>query len=278
MTVRFGLADLPLSIENKSITSGLKNINRLELNALEIQLVRDIGGSYQEADKVKKLAQDFNIDLYVHAPYYTNLAGDPDEVKKSLENLKWAGKVANELGAGAVCINLGIYGNNTKQEALNKIVKNIRSLKSWYDENGINVKIGLEPSGNQNVFGTLDEILEVCKQVPGTVPILNFANIHARENGSLKTKEDYNMIFEKTSKITNSKMFYTHFSGVDHENGNKRIVRPIERSELEFEQLGKCILDHDDYNITIISSSPLLEHDAIHMKDVINKLSENKQK
>ncbi len=276
MDIRFGLAGIPLSTGNKTIIEGLENINRLELNALEIQLIRDIGESYEEAVKVKNTAEELDIDLYVHAPYYTNLAGDPAEVEKSMNNLKWAGKVAQELGAGAVCINLGIYGDNTKQEALDKIVENVKSLKNWYKSNDINVKIGLEPSGNQNVFGSLDEILAVCEKVPGTVPILNFANIHARDNGRLKTKEDFQDIFDKASKVTSSNIFYTQFSGVDHENGNKRIIRPIEKSELQFEQLGKCILEHEDYNITIISASPLLEHDAIHMKDVFNTLTQNK--
>jgi deoxyribonuclease-4 len=275
MNVRFGLADIPLSSENKTILNGLESINRLDLDAIEIQLIRNIGESYYEADKIKKIAQSFNIDLYVHAPYYTNLAGDPEEVEKSMDNLKWAGKVAQELGAATVCINLGMYGENTKQDALEKIVENVRNLRDWLDSNEIEVKIGLEPSGNQNVFGSIDEILEICKQVPGTVPILNFANIHAREKGSLKTKEDYNEIFEKTIKATNSTMFYTRFSGVDHENGNKLIIRPIEKSELQFEHLSKCILEHDDYNVTIISSSPLLEHDALHMKEVFNELSTN---
>ena len=278
MSVRFGLAGIPISSKNKNIVNGLENINQLELNALEIQLIRDIGQTYREADKVKQLANDLNIDLYVHAPYYTNLAGDPEEVDKSMENLKWAGKVAHELGAGTVCINLGIYGENTKQVTLDKIIENVKNLKEWYETNGINVKIGLEPSGNQKVVGSLDEILEICKQVPGTVPILNFANIHARENGSLKTKQDFENVFAKVGKVTSSNIFYTHFSGVDHENGNKLIIRPIEKSELEFEQLSKCILEHDEYNVTIISSSPLLEHDAVHMKEVFDRLSKNKLK
>jgi len=273
MDIRFGLAGIPLSTNKDSIIEGLENINKLDLNALEIQLIRDIGESLENAEKVKSLAKKLDIDLYVHAPYYTNLAGEPDEVGKSMENLKWAGKVAQELGAGTVCINLGVYGENTKQDALDRVLENVKNLKEWYDENGITVKIGLEPSGNQKVFGSLDEILAICEKVPGTVPILNFANIHARENGRLKTKQDFQDIFDRTSEVTKSDTFYTQFSGVDHENGNKLIVRPIEKSELQFEHLGKCILEHEDYNVTIISSSPLLEHDAEHMKDVVNRLS-----
>ena len=56
--------------------------------------------------------------------------------------------------------------------------------------------VAVETSGQQELWGTVEEVLEVCNHVPGTVPVLNMAHIHARGHGRLKT-EDYAELFDQ---------------------------------------------------------------------------------
>jgi deoxyribonuclease-4 len=130
--------------------------------------------------------------------------------------------------------------------------------------------LGIETSGKQEVFGDLDEILSVCKRVSGVVPVLNFAHMHARGNGNLKKKEDFQNIFDSSLKITKDGL-YTHFSGVEYFNGNEKRYTPIKKGDLKFEPLAECILDNN-VDITIISGSPLLEHDAMYMKVILERV------
>ena len=74
-----------------------------------------------------------------------------------------------------------------------------------------------------------------------------------------------------TKKASRLKWFYTHFSGVHHEGGNEKRYTPIKKGDLKFEPLAECILDND-LPITIISSSPLLEHDAMYMKVILERV------
>src|SRR5438309_4922953 len=46
---------------------------------------------------------------------------------------------------------------------------------------------------------------------------------------------------------------------------------PIKKGDLRFEPLAECLLD-DDYDLTIVSSSPLLEHDAMYMKVILERV------
>ncbi|MEK6851180.1 MAG: endonuclease IV, partial [Candidatus Thermoplasmatota archaeon] len=41
--------------------------------------------------------------------------------------------------------------------------------------------------------------------------------------------------------------------------------------DLRFEPLAECLLDND-YDLTLISSSPLLEHDAMYMKVILERV------
>ena len=43
MNVRFGPAGIPLSCKGRTLKDGLEDIYALELNAMEIQLVRGVG-------------------------------------------------------------------------------------------------------------------------------------------------------------------------------------------------------------------------------------------
>jgi len=72
----------------------------------------------------------------------------------------------------------------------------------------LSTKIGIETSGRQNLWGSLEEVLEVVNHVEGSVPVINFAHIHARGHGRLKTSEDYGELFDQVRETIGSKEFY----------------------------------------------------------------------
>jgi deoxyribonuclease-4 len=277
MFVRFGPAGIPLSCKGRTLKDGLEDIYALELNAMEIQLVRGVGQMVENATEIAALAEELDIQISVHTPYYMDLLGDEEGIERSLENIKWSAMLANELGSAVINTHIGLYGNRTEKDAVEVVVKNVRYIRNWFKKENIKVKLGLETSGKQKVFGSLDEVLNVCKRVSGTVPVLNFAHIHAYENGILKKKNNFQEIFDKTEKALKTKTFYTHFSGIEHEDGNKKRCTPIKKGDMRFDPLADCILDNEDYELTIISGSPLLEHDAMYMKVILDRVQQKRE-
>ena len=66
--------------------------------------------------------------------------------------------------------------------------------------------MGIETSGRQELWGTVEEVLEVCNHVDGTVPVLNMAHIHARGHGMMRTSEDYAsylIVYERHTEARN---------------------------------------------------------------------------
>ena len=139
------------------------------------------------------------------------------------------------------------------------------------------MKVGVETSGRQELWGTLEEVLEVVNHVEGTIPVLNMAHIHARGHGRLKTSEDYGELFDQVRTSIGTKTFYCHFSGVEHRMGNALHYTQIKKSDLNFEPLAEFLIEEGDWlDVTIISDSPLLEHDAMYMMQHIER-SRHKQ-
>jgi deoxyribonuclease-4 len=206
-----------------------------------------------------------------------DLLGDEEGIERSFENIKWAGILGDELGAKVINTHVGLYGDKTKDEALEIGVKNVRYLRNWFKKQNLKPQLGFETSGKQKVFGSLEEILTICKRVSGTIPVLNFAHIHAYEGGILKKKNDFQEIFDRTENALKTKSFYTHFSGVEHGHGNKKRCTPIKKGDMRFDPLADCILDNEDYELTIISGSPLLEHDAMYMKVILDRVQQKRE-
>ena len=242
----------------------------LEEDDIVLELFWNLANSYVELRKLGKLAKELDVQLSLHTPYYMDLVSNGELTEKSMEYIIWGGLLANEMDAKYVVNHVGLYGDLSKAAAMKNVVANVKKLKSEYKKLKLKPKLGFEVSGKQVVFGSLDEILELCKKVKGVLPIVNFAHIHARTNGSLKDAKKFEEIFEKVSPFWKDE-YYVHFAGVFYENGNETMIAPIKKGDLKFETLANLILKNE-YNITIISSSPLLEHDAAYMRVIMERV------
>ena len=269
--IRIGQAGIPLSCKGRTNKDGLVYTKQiLDLNAMEVQFVR---GLYimedEEAQYMKDYAKENDIELHVHAPYYINLAGSGEELDLSFEKVIYSARLAEKMGAKTVVTHPGFYGDNTHRKTMKKMIKNTKKLTSILKKEKIKVNIGIETMGKQKVFGNLDEIIEVCNSVKGVVPIIDLGHVHARCNGCLKKQEDFNEIFEKL-KTLKLEHFILHVTGVLYENGNEQYHLPIKKGDMPFAPLIEVIIDNN-YNVTLISESPLLEHDAVYMRLQVEK-------
>ncbi len=242
----------------------------IEKGDIILSMINPIAKNFIQLKQLGEIAKNLDVVLSVHTPYYMDLVANDDLTKRSTESIRWAGILAKALGAQIVLTHVGMYGDHSKKEATKNITDNIAAIQKWYDESDVKIPLGLETSGRQEIFGAFEEIERICEQIKGPVPVINFPHVHARGNGSLKKKEDFQELFDRANKFTKGK-FYTHFSGVEHENGNEIRYTPIKKGDLKFEPLAECILEND-MELTVISGSPLLEHDAMYMKVILERV------
>jgi deoxyribonuclease IV len=274
-TIRIGPGGIPLSCKGRTIKDGVIYTRNLELDAIQVQFVRGIRTTEEEALEVGRVAREANVEVHVHAPYYTNLAGDEPNVERAFEKIIAAGALADAMGAKTLAIHAGLYDEAGPQATQERVIQSMREVLDTFKEDGIKVHLGLEVAGKQALFGTIEEVIDVCKAVPGVIPILDFAHIHARTNGGLQTAEDFARVFDLCQDLKLAE-YLIHFTGVLYENGSERHHIPIKKGDLRFEPLVETILDRD-LNVTIVSHSPILEHDAMYMKIVLDRVKERRE-
>ena len=290
MPVRLGPAGIPLSCKGRTIVEGMDDIISLGLETMEVQTVRMIAPQhFEQYWQAGVLANKTEFEMNIHGPYYSELLGNRVERGRSLTKIEATLQAAKTINARHITLHAGHYGEMGRGRAANEQLVNVfsgiveRVQEIWHDDediypvfpwlkDGTPSKIGIETSGRQELWGSLEEVLEVVNHVDGTVPVLNIAHIHSRGHGSMRTSEDYGEMFDLVRETIGTKEFYCHFSGVEHRTGNAMHYTQIKKSDLNFEPLAEFIVEEGGWlDITLISDSPLLEHDAMYMLQNIEK-------
>lgn len=181
--------------------------------------------------KAKSIAEAFkkeNIEISVHAPYFINLA-TPEEAKaeNSFNYILSSAVVGRMMGANRVVFHPAAQGKESREIAVNRTIARLIELKSIIEERGFtDMKFCPETMGKIAQIGTIEEITHFCTLAEFYYPTVDFGHVNAREQGSLKTKEDYivrlkymmNLLgYEKVNDM------HVHFSKVEYTaKGEKR--------------------------------------------------------
>ena len=125
--------------------------------------------------------------------------------------------------------------------------------------------------GKQASFGTLTEIIEICRKLRHVVPYLDPSHIYARQGGQINFKK----VLDEIEPLKLDKI-HSHFSGIKYSlvgigRGNERNHVPMKEAGPEFREFAKEILKRKT-DITIISESPILEMDSLLMRMILEEL------
>ena len=286
MPLKLGPAGVPLSCKGRTIVEGMEDITVLGLDAMEVQTVRTIQPQhFDQYWQAGILSWKSDFEMNMHGPYYAELLGNKRERNRTLSKMETSLQAGKIINARHLTFHVGPYGeyepgteaNEQVANVMSGIVERVREVWGveeeeedyaafpWVHESEPSL-VGIETSGRQELWGTVEEVLEVCNHVEGTVPVLNMGHIHARGHGRLRTSEDYAELFDQARETYGGSTFYCHFAGVEHRMGNALHYTQIKKSDLKFEPFAEYLAEEGDWmDITIISDSPLLEHDAMYM-------------
>ena len=275
--LRFGSAGMPLAMKGRKLSEGISYCAGKGLKAFEVEWVQGVRIRKEDIAEAKKIAEEKDVLLSCHAPYFINCCSPlKDKQETSIRNLMQSARAAAQLGIRIIVFHPGFYQGMPKEQAASNAEKLLKHIVEKMKKEKLNVLLGAETTGKPSQYGSLDEIISLCKKI-GTdkmMPCVDFAHIHARENGKIKSKEDYEEIFNKIEKGLGKKALeglHCHFSGIVFSEKGERYHIPIDDSP-PFNLLAEVIA-RKNLKLTIICESPLLDKDALKMKGIIERLS-----
>lgn len=268
----FGTAGVPHSAEGDSTLKGIERVAALALECMEIEHVRGVKMGADTARLVKDKAERLGISLSLHAPYYINLLSN--DVGKRLASQKFiltAARTAHLCGARTVVFHAGYYGHCAPEEAYQEIKKQLKNILSLLKSEGNPVALRIETMGRRSQFGTLEEVLFLCRELEGLSPCLDFCHIHARE-GRVNSFQDFDRVLRKMGRKLGPRALkdvHFHVAGVDYGHAGEIKHLDLRESNFRYDEWIEALKEAGAAG-TVICESPNLEDDALMLKSLYN--------
>ena len=273
--VIFGPAGKPKGYKGKAYEP-CGYLNERRLYAYEYQSGRGLRIGEESSKKLKADSKRNKVKVSMHCPYYINMcAKEDDKIRKSIESLFKCGQVGEWMGAYRLVFHPGYYTKQSPSLALEKAENGYKGLLKKCEEEGLeDYTFAPETTGKKSQLGNFDEIIHMCENLEHFEPTIDFAHIHARGEGILNKKEDYNSIFSKLEDHLNIERLHCHFTTIEYTNKGEKRHHTLEENDKygpNIEDLLQNLIDYG-WKATIICETPKLDEDAIKMREIYESL------
>ncbi|MCD6453397.1 MAG: TIM barrel protein [Dehalococcoidales bacterium] len=271
----FGTAGIPRSTKQRSTVSGIERAAELGLGAMEMEFVRGVNITEAIASQVAEAANRTGITLSAHAPYYINFnAHQPEKIIASQQRLLKAARIAALCGARNIVFHAAFYLGDPPQQTYNTVRKYLSETLNQLKGESNPVWLRPEVTGRVSQFGTVDEILNLCAELEGLAPCIDFAHWHAR-TGRFNSYPEFAATLEQIKQRLGSTALdnmHVHISGIAY--GEKGEIKHLnlQESDLRYTELLQAFKDYDAKG-RVICESPNLEEDAQLLQTTYNSLS-----
>lgn len=242
--------------------------------------------SSEMAEKIGKEFAKNEIELSVHAPYFINFANpDPTMYEKSLGYVKTGIKFLHLMGAKRFIFHSGSCGKETRENAIKLLTKRFYEFMPEFEkELDEDMFLCPETMGKQLQIGTWKEVIDLCTISPKFLPTFDFGHINALTQGSMKTADDFQRVFdycfEKLGEFR-TKNAHIHFSKIEY--GAKGEIRHLTFEDEvygpNFDPLCEVLVKNNLSCHVICESNGTMAKDSVFMKQRYlqsqNKFREN---
>jgi deoxyribonuclease-4 len=264
----FGPAGVPHASKDRSTAGGVKTVAELGLDAMEVQFVRGVKMGRKKAEEVREVAEEFNVALSVHAPYYINLnAENQEKFQQSVKRLVDSALVGSIFGARNIVFHPGYYLRSSKERAYQNIKKGVEVALNKISQNGVDVILRPETTGKPTQFGELDELLRLSEELENVMPCIDFSHIHARYRRYNSYDEFWEILSHVEERLSREaiKYMHIHVSGIEYGLKGEKNHLNLEESDLKYVELLKVLKEFGVEGM-LICESPNLEEDALLLK------------
>ncbi|MFC1987741.1 TIM barrel protein [Chloroflexota bacterium] len=268
----FGTGGTPHSAKAPSTISGIERISELGLGCMEVEFVQGVRMGEAGARVVAEVAAIGGVKLSAHAPYFMNFnAREPEKIRASQVRLLQTARIASLCGAQSVVFHTAFYLGDRPEKAYDTIKKYLEEVLVQLRRENNQVRIRPEVMGKNSQFGTVEEILNLCNELEGLAPCVDFAHWHAR-TGVFNSYQEFSSILlqikERLGRTALDDM-HIHFSGIKYgEKGELKHLN-LKESDLQYVELIKALKDHEVKGL-VICESPNLEDDALLLQETYN--------
>lgn len=273
---RFGTVGSPLSTPPRpgGTVGGIQRSAALGLTTLELAWVRSVAVSEAKCAEIKATAQQYDLALSIHAPYFINLNADKDEWPKSRKRLMDAAHYGHLAGATDIIFHPGSYFGQDPKSVLEVALPRLRGCVQELRDNNNPVTLRPETMGKSAMLGSLEDTLVMAEEIEGVTPCIDFAHLFARNGeGKVNSYEEWSALLALVKKRLGAKalkQMHIHLSGIEYGPKGEKQHLKLAESKLKYKDLFRALHDANCGG-RLLCESPAMEDDAVVMRKTWEK-------
>jgi deoxyribonuclease-4 len=274
VSLRFGTSGIPRSTARPGTVHGIRRARELGLEHLEMAWVNGVRMSDGAADRIAEAAKACDVTLTAHAPYYVNLCGEPEIVDRSLARLVETGRLGTRCGAASFCFHAGFYGTHRPRTANAKVRAGLRRIMHGLKKVRASIDVRTELTGKASQVGSLEEVLDWGRTVPGLLPCVDFSHRYARDLGAHNRYEDFAATLTAIEGALGRpalERLHVHISGIQFGPRGERRHEPLRETAFRWKELLRAL---KDLRVSgwVVAESPAMEDDALLLQKTYRSL------
>jgi len=250
----------------------------LGLQALELGWVRSVRVSEKTCAEILAAADEQDVRISVHAPYYINLNAGDDEWPKSRQRLMDAAHFGNLAGATDIIFHPGSYFEKPPEAVLPIVIERLRGCVNELRSAGNPVSLRPESMGKSAMLGSLEDVLTMSQEIEGVAPCIDFAHLHARPgDGSMNSYEEWVEVLDHYAQALGKAALsdlHIHISGIKYGPKGEQEHLQLEESDLDLNALLRALKEFKCGG-RILCESPVMEEDALNVKEAWSKINDH---
>lgn len=264
-----GIAGAPESSPGGGSVRAIARCRELGLEALEIGWVHRVTITRTGAAAIRAAAEEHGILLSVHAPYYVNLnSPEPAKVASSVERIIASARGASWVGASDVVVHLGFLHGQPPAEVGARLAHSLSAILEQLRAEGITVTLRAEVMGQQAEFGSLEDILHLCRTIPGIAPCIDIAHLHARQ-GRYNTAAEFQELWDEVAAALGQAALtsaHLHLSGIAYGPTGETRHLALDDSDLDWRTF-LAVTRARGVQGRLLVESPARERDALLVRE-----------
>jgi deoxyribonuclease-4 len=227
--------------------------------ACEIDFETGFWMDYPWAERLGELAREHDVALSVHAPLFGfmgHLEASGRKFTSAVGALDRSAGIAAASGAEVVVFHPGFLLGRSRDDAIAAVVDQLGTLRTRLEGKDRAVPFGIEVMGRVRDLGSLDDVLEISRNLGWVRPVLDFAHMHATSDGAYLGVDPFAAALESADDVLGPDApFHIHFSDIAFANRNETKHLPYGEGTLRADPLAEA-LARFTRPATVISESP----------------------
>ncbi len=246
--LRFGTVGAPMTTPGSGTIAAIEHTKALGLQHLEIAWTHSVSVTDKTCEEINATAKKYGISLSIHAPYFINLNSQtPEKMVASDERLLKAARKGFLAGAQDIVFHPASYHTQNPLEVYPRVRDQLGMLVGQLRSEGVTATIRPETMGKTAMFGTLEECVQLSKDIPGVLPCIDWAHLHARRgDGTFNTYEEFAAALTHVRDILGEdalKRVHFHLSGIEYGSKGEKMHLPLNEADIRYRDLLQAFID-----------------------------------